>query len=39
MKKSSTLYVGSEIKPNIVSEQDAVEILTEIKIYYDKARL
>jgi hypothetical protein len=28
-----------EIKPNIVSEQDAVEILTQMKIDYDKARL
>ena len=28
-----------EIKPNMVSEQDAVEILTQMKIDYDKARL
>ena len=28
-----------EIKPNIVSEQDAVELLTNMKIDYDKARL
>ena len=28
-----------EIKPNIVSEQDAVEILTQMKIDYDKARM
>lgn len=28
-----------EIKPNIVSEQDAVEILTQMKIDYDKAKL
>jgi hypothetical protein len=28
-----------EIKPNIVSEQEAVELLTNMKIDYDKARL
>ena len=28
-----------EIKPNIVSEQDVVEILTQMKIDYEKARL
>ena len=28
-----------EIKPNILSEQDAVEILTNMKLDYDKARL
>ena len=28
-----------EVKPNIVSEQDAVEILTQMKIDYDKARM
>ena len=28
-----------EVKQNIVSEQDAVELLTNMKIDYDKARL
>ena len=28
-----------EIKSNIVSEQDAVEILTQMKIDYDKTRM
>ena len=28
-----------EIKPSIVSEQDAVEILTNMKLDYDKARM